>query len=129
MPRLSYACVLTRDIDRLGAFYRQVLQLEPRSRGVYMEFDTGTATFSIWSMADFLTIAGARAAEFGNGSIMLEFEVQDVDSEYVRLLNLRELAIDFVMSPTTLEWGNRSIYFRDPDGNLVNFFTRVATEL
>jgi catechol 2,3-dioxygenase-like lactoylglutathione lyase family enzyme len=28
---------------------------------------------------------------------------------------------------TTQEWGNRSFYFRDPDGNLVNFYTRVQT--
>ena len=24
-----------------------------------------------------------------------------------------------------MPWGNRSILFRDPDGNLVNFFTPV----
>jgi hypothetical protein len=37
MPKLTYACVLTRDIDRLEAFYRAVLQLEPTSsRGSYL---------------------------------------------------------------------------------------------
>jgi hypothetical protein len=25
-------------------------------------------------------------------------------------------------------WGNRSLLFRDPDGNLVNFFTPVTPE-
>jgi hypothetical protein len=25
-----------------------------------------------------------------------------------------------------MPWGNRSILFRDPDGNLVNFFTPVT---
>jgi catechol 2,3-dioxygenase-like lactoylglutathione lyase family enzyme len=57
---------------------------------------------------------------------MLEFEVEDVDREYERLQALSHLGIEFVLAPpTTLQWGNRSIYFRDPDGNLVNFFTRV----
>ncbi|MGI8825693.1 MAG: VOC family protein [Chloroflexota bacterium] len=28
-------------------------------------------------------------------------------------------------TPSTQEWGNRSIYFRDPDGNLINFYSRV----
>ena len=28
--------------------------------------------------------------------------------------------------PTTMPWGNRSLLFRDPDGNLVNFFTPVT---
>ena len=30
---------------------------------------------------------------------------------------------DFVGEPTTLPWGNRSLLLRDPDGNLVSFFT------
>ncbi len=30
---------------------------------------------------------------------------------------------DFVNEPTTMPWGNRSLLLRDPDGNLVNFFT------
>jgi hypothetical protein len=27
-----------------------------------------------------------------------------------------------------MPWGNRSILFRDPDGNLINFFTPVTEE-
>ncbi len=33
---------------------------------------------------------------------------------------------DFVQRPTTQPWGNRSLLFRDPDGNLINFFTPVS---
>ena len=40
MAKLIYACVLTRDIERLDAFYRAVLQMEPRSRQAYREFQT-----------------------------------------------------------------------------------------
>ena len=35
---------------------------------------------------------------------------------------------NFVNEPTTLPWGNRSLLFRDPDGNLINFFTPVTPE-
>jgi hypothetical protein len=31
-----------------------------------------------------------------------------------------------VQEPTTMPWGNHSLLFRDPDGNLVNFFTPVS---
>ena len=31
-----------------------------------------------------------------------------------------------VLPPTTMPWGNRSTILRDPDGNLVNLFTRPA---
>ena len=30
--------------------------------------------------------------------------------------------------PTIMPWGNCSILFRDPDGNLVNLFTPVTPE-
>ena len=40
--------------------------------------------------------------------------------------NLTGFVTDFVNEPTTMPWGNRSLLFRDPDGNLVNFFTPVT---
>jgi catechol 2,3-dioxygenase-like lactoylglutathione lyase family enzyme len=30
-----------------------------------------------------------------------------------------------IAPPISLAWSNRVIYFRDPDGNLVNFFSGV----
>ena len=57
-----------------------------------------------------------------NRSVILPFQVADVDSEYERL---RRLEVDWVKPPTTQPWGNRSIYFRDPDGNLISFYSRV----
>ena len=58
-----------------------------------------------------------------NRSVILEFLVDDVDEEFARLRGLLE---DVVMEPTTMPWGNRSVMFRDPDGNLVNLFTRPS---
>jgi len=33
-----------------------------------------------------------------------------------------------VKTPSAQPWGNRSIYLRDTDGNLVNLYTRVPAE-
>jgi catechol 2,3-dioxygenase-like lactoylglutathione lyase family enzyme len=57
---------------------------------------------------------------------MLEFEVDDVDAEFGRLQRLQPLKIEFIIPPTTMAWGNRSIYLRDPDGNLINLFSHAA---
>ncbi|WP_457736840.1 VOC family protein [Streptomyces sp. 900105755] len=51
------------------------------------------------------------------------FLVDDVDRGH---RNLKGLVTDFVTEPTTMPCGNRSLLFRDPDGNLVNFFTAVT---
>ena len=55
-----------------------------------------------------------------NRSTVLDFEVNDIEAEHNRL---REIVDEFVMEPTDQPWGNRSMLFRDPDGNLINFFT------
>ena len=96
-----------------------------------------------WSTPDFaelrtanaaLAIAGTRtvplfapdAARPGeNRSVIIEFLVDDVDTVHERLAGFVE---DFVNKPTTMPWGNRSLLFRDPDGNLVNFFTPVGPD-
>jgi catechol 2,3-dioxygenase-like lactoylglutathione lyase family enzyme len=57
--------------------------------------------------------------------VIIEFLVDDVDTVRQNLAGLVE-AEDFVQEPTTMPWGNRSALFRDPDGNLVNFFTPVT---
>jgi hypothetical protein len=32
------------------------------------------------------------------------------------------------MPPTTMPWGNRSMLLRDPDGNVVNVFSRPVAK-
>ena len=51
--------------------------------------------------------------------------MENVDAEYERM---KEFVTESVQEPTTMPWGNRSLLFRDPDGNLINFFTPVTPE-
>ena len=127
MPKLTYVCVLTRRMERLAAFYEAVLDTKPpRSRPGYIEFDTRPGIFSLWSLDDFeRTIGSTLTDAFKQGRVMLEFDVDDVDAEYTRLRNLPDQALEFVMAPKDLPWGNRSFYFRDPDGNVIDFFTPI----
>ena len=60
-----------------------------------------------------------------NKSAIIEFLVGNVDEEYEKI---KDLTDDIVQELTTMPWGNRSLLFRDPDGNLINFFTPVSAE-
>ena len=124
-PALINTCLITSDVDRLSAFYAQVLQLEPHRVGKdYVEFHTSTAVLALFSAdAQEKYIPGSAIAG-QNHSTILEFRVGDVDAEYVRLHDLVKV---WVKGPTTQPWGTRSIYFRDPDGNLVDFFVPAAS--
>ena len=124
MATLSYACVLTRDIERLAAFYREVLGVDAIGSEDYVQLHsdgTGLALSSKRSVDIFH--AGAAEAK-ANRSVVLDFEVADVDQQYCRL---RTVVSHFVLQPTNQPWGCRSMLFRDPDGNLINFFSHLTS--
>jgi catechol 2,3-dioxygenase-like lactoylglutathione lyase family enzyme len=119
-PRLVNTCLITNDVKRLVEFYEPVLGLKAKRTGEdYAEFPTGVGVLAIFSEdAQERYIPGsAEAAK--NKSVVLQFRVADVDQEYRRL---QSLVKTWVKPPTTQPWGTRSIYFRDPDGNLVDFY-------
>jgi hypothetical protein len=47
MAKLRYACVLTRQIDRIASLYQEMLQLVPQRDGAYVEVDAETANCSL----------------------------------------------------------------------------------
>jgi catechol 2,3-dioxygenase-like lactoylglutathione lyase family enzyme len=119
-PRLINTCVITDDVKRLVGFYESVLKRKADWSGNdYAEIATGAGVVAIFSAdAQEKYIPGSAKAAT-NHSVILEFQVADVDEEYRRLQGIVK---DWVKPPTTQPWGTRSIYFRDPDGNLVDFY-------
>jgi len=116
---LINTCLITNNVRSLTDFYSRVLQVEPTKTGEdYVEFRTGAGTLALFSAeAQEKYIPGSATAAH-NRSAILEFRVSDPDREYARLRDF----VKWVKAPTTQPWGTRSVYFRDPDGNLVDFF-------
>ena len=121
--RLTHACVITEDVPRLREFYVRLLNAPPSAdRPEYVEFSTAAGALSMYRHGELERYAPGATTPGSNRSVMIEFEVADVDAEFGRL---RGAGIEWVMPPTTQSWGNRATYLRDPDGNLVNMYTRV----
>ncbi len=118
--------IITADVARLAAFYERVLGGETRwATPDFAELLTPTCTLAIASTRTVALFGADSARPSDNRSVIIEFRVDDVDAEYRCL----EPSIDeFVQTPTTMPWGNRSLLFRDPDGNLVNLFTPVTAD-
>jgi predicted enzyme related to lactoylglutathione lyase len=118
--------IITDDLDRLVAFYEQVTGVAAeRSAPVFAEFVMPGATLAIGHSRTVPLFGPGAARAADNHSVIIEFQVEDVDAEYTRL---QPQISTWVQEPTTLPWGNRSILFRDPDGNLVNLYTPVTDE-
>jgi uncharacterized glyoxalase superfamily protein PhnB len=131
--KMSFARIVTADVPTLMRFYQQLTGLTPHVFSeFYVEFEresaadgsergiSGTLSISDQAMMD---AHGAHATTpRSNRSMVLDFQVEDVDRECARI---REFVNDIVLPPTNQPWGNRSMLFRDPDGNLINFFAPV----
>jgi uncharacterized glyoxalase superfamily protein PhnB len=85
----------------------------------YVEFRTPATALAISSKRSVDLFNAGAAEPAANRSVVLDFEVEDVDRERSRL---HGKVSEFVLEPTDQPWGNRSMLFRDPHGNLINFF-------
>ena len=116
--------IITDDVARLVGFYERATGVKANwSTDDFAEIGTAAATLAIASTRTVPLFAPGAARPADNHSVIIEFLVEDVDRVHG---NLTEFVADFVQTPTTMPWGNRSLLLRDPDGNLVNFFTPVT---
>lgn len=116
--------IMTDDVKVLVSFYEQVTGIEASwLHELFAEIRTGSGTLAIASTATVPLLGEGVAEARANRSVTLDFRVDDVDALYP---SLRDTVGVFVNEPTDMPWGNRSLLFRDPDGNLVNFFTPLG---
>ena len=119
--------MMTNDVQRLIAFYEAVTERTARRyTDDFAEIATPACTLAIANTRT-LKLFGVEIPD-GNADriVIVEFRAEDVDAAYARLRPV--IGDTIVQVPTTMPWGNRSLMFRDPDGNLVNIFTPVTAE-
>ena len=123
-PSLVSIRVITEDVARMADFYERVTGTPVSwSTPDFAELHTPAGTLAIGSTRTVALFAAGSARAADNRTAIIEFLVDDVDAAYQRI---KDITSDFVNEPTTMPWGNRSLLFRDPDGNLVNLFTPVT---
>jgi len=117
---LTHVRLVTKDVPRLVSFYHDITGIEPViSSDDYVELRSNHGILAICSQRSFELYGVGAAMPQDNRTAIIEFKVNDVDVERFRLDGL---VSEFVLEPTSQPWGNRSMLFRDPDGNLINFF-------
>jgi catechol 2,3-dioxygenase-like lactoylglutathione lyase family enzyme len=120
--------IVTDDVACLAGFYARLLGVPVTLNDYYVELQAGPASvgFSRRRFTEYRDDDGREATGAGrrrHDEVILDFLAGDVDAEYPRIA---ALGVDWVLLPATQPWGNRSMIFRDPAGNLVNAFSRPA---
>jgi len=132
--KFSNVRLLVKDYKKCFKFYTEKLGLEPAwgdEEGCYASFKVaeGIEGFAIF-VSDFMApaVGNADKAQPANcrEKSMLSFEVENVDETYQAFLTK---GIEFVNQPTDMpDWGMRVVHLRDPEDNLIEFYTDLKTE-
>ena len=121
--KLALVTIVTVNLDQMRTFYQQVLQIEPQIyRGNYVEFTLEAGVLALWRQSECEAFGITPMRGAANDSVLIELEVEDIETEYARL---KRLPMQWVQELTTQPWGHRAFYVRDPDGNVLNFHAAV----
>ena len=110
--------IWTANVERLGGFYRDVLNMKPVSqRDGFMAFQFGDLRLTI-----------STHSEVDDGAkdplrIMVNLAVDDIHSEYQRL---RRKGVEFLREPEKEHWGGYVATFKDPDGNVLQLLQQPS---
>ena len=118
MPVTIRPIVVTDDLDRLLAFYTQLLDAEE----VMRHPDEGPAFYVGLALGDSeLGFASNTSVVPGEpGRVLLSIEVPDVDALLPRV---EELGGTATSGANDMPWGQRVAHVQDPDGNALNLTT------
>lgn len=107
--RIGEVSLLTNDVVRLANFYKKLLDIHNGSDDPVHQTLIGEETM--------LTIYDDGSEKNNqNQNICLAFTVDDVEKEYLRVV---ELGAEIIEPPVARPWGAVNMSFRDPDGNVI----------
>lgn len=115
--------VVTGDVTALKAFYAALTGVDPTDLAPgFAEIRLDGCTLAISSEDIINKLNGGAIVPRSNRSAMIELEVDDVEA--VRATVADGALAEIVQPPTVMPWGNDSMLLRDPDGAIVNIFSR-----
>jgi catechol 2,3-dioxygenase-like lactoylglutathione lyase family enzyme len=120
---IDYTVIFVRDMAAMRRFYEDVLGF-PLVRELSMnwiEYRVGENTLALARPR--LTDADAPTPN-GSASLQLAFKVSAVEVDQCADELVRQ-GVDLLSPPTDQVFGHRTLFFRDPDGNLLEVFADI----
>ena len=125
-PRLGYVVRFVAALPPAVAFYRDLLgQRLTKQTEHWAQFDCGSVRLGLYQRAAMATALGTAESDLGSppGAVELAFEVDDVDATFAAAVGAGARGF---RDPQDRDWGERTAYLLDPDGGLVELFSRPA---
>ncbi|MDI4233082.1 VOC family protein [Bradyrhizobium sp. Arg237L] len=120
---IDYTVIFARDMGAMRDFYERVLgfpllrELSPR----WIEYRIGNNTLALAKPSR--TAADAPTPN-GSASLQLAFKVSAAEVDQCADELVRQ-GVTLLSPPTDQVFGHRTLFFRDPDGNLLEVFADI----
>lgn len=132
--KFSNVRLLVKDFAKCFKFYSEQLGLEPvwgdeNSGYAYFKVADGIEGFALFVSDWMASSVGNEDKELPVGfreKSVVCFNVDNVDDTYSAL---KAKGVKFINEPTNMaDWGSRIVHLRDPEDNLIELFSPLASE-
>jgi predicted enzyme related to lactoylglutathione lyase len=118
----------TESFDRLAAFYREGLGLEPsqvwpEDQGRALVLNLGRATLEVFDEQQASTVDRIEVGSRVSGRVRFALQVPDLEAATSRL---QEHGAKLVHAPVATPWGDEVARFQDPDGMHITLYETPA---
>jgi catechol 2,3-dioxygenase-like lactoylglutathione lyase family enzyme len=120
---IDYTVIFARDMEAMRRFYEDILgfRLTRELSPDWIEYQVGQNTLAL---ARPRRIAGDAPTPKGSASLQLAFKVSAPEVDQCAEELVRQ-GVALLSPPTNQSFGHRTLFFRDPDGNLLEVFAEI----
>jgi catechol 2,3-dioxygenase-like lactoylglutathione lyase family enzyme len=120
---IDYTVIFVRDMEAMRRFYQDILgfPLQRELSPNWIEYRVGDNTLAL--AKPWLTAADAPTPA-GSAALQLAFKVPVAEVDQCADELVRK-GVDLLSPPTDQAFGHRTLFFRDPDGNLLEMFAEI----
>lgn len=121
--KLASVRLVAADVKKIVAFYERVTGATAQWLSpVFAELVLPGAALAIGGAETVALWKEGSGEPAANRTAYLEFQVADIEAEWMRLKDEVPLVHDI----KTMPWGNRTFQFRDPEGTAVSLYAPVT---
>jgi catechol 2,3-dioxygenase-like lactoylglutathione lyase family enzyme len=120
---IDYTVIFARQMEAMRIFYGSVLGF-PQHRELgsqWIEYRVGS---NILALTERGLMFNDPAPPVGELSLQLAFRVSPNEVSSCAA-TLTDRGVEIIAGPTDQPWGHRTLFFRDPDGNVLEIYAEI----